>query len=87
MPLGRSCEQFLQRSVEFHRDRKENHDGRIVDTPFEPSHHIRMDARLERKRLLAQVAPFTAFPHFFAETPEDRSCAHAQGSFFEQDTV
>jgi hypothetical protein len=39
-----------------------------------------MDSGLERQRLLAQVALFTAFPNFFTEASKYRSCAHAQGS-------
>jgi hypothetical protein len=46
-----------------------------------------MDPRLVRQRLLAQVSRFAAFPNFFTEASQNRSCAHAQDSIHGQDIV
>ena len=87
LSLVRAYEQFQHRGVQLHGDRIKNQYAGIVDASFDAPHHIRMDSGLKRERLLAQVALLTAFPNFFTEGSKYRSCAHAQGSIYEQDVV
>jgi hypothetical protein len=87
LPLGRPREQILERGVQLQGKSIENFHRRIVDAPLEPAHDVWVNPRVERKRLLAQVAPFTAFPNLLTKAPQKRLRAHAQGSISARDPV
>ena len=60
----------MQRRFELHRNRRQNGHGGVINTPLEPPDYVRVDLRIEGKRLLGQVAPFPAVPNLFAKTPQ-----------------
>ena len=79
--------QFTQSHAQGTRNREQFQHRWVVDAAFEPAHDIRMNARLVRQGLLAEIALFAPLPNLIAKTSKDRSRAHAQGLIFEQDTV
>ena len=77
LTLGRPREQFQHGGIQFDRNGQQRQNGDVVRTALESSDHIRMNPRLMRQRLLAQVALLAAFPNFFTQASKDRSRAHA----------
>lgn len=87
LSFGGTGKELQQGDIEFVGQGEQDLDGRIVITSLEASDDVRMNARLQRQRFLAQVPLLTPMTDLFAQTPQDRCFAHAQESARAHDTV
>ena len=87
LAFGCTGKQLQQGDIELVGQGEQDLDGRIVVTSLEASDDVRMYARLQRQRFLAQVPLLTPMTDLFAQTPQDRCFAHAQESARAHDTV